>query len=112
MVTATRPTHHAPTNVVRGPESTPAAEVVPAQHLGINGEAIDWDKELAHLAQTPAVEQPATLKRGPMTAAAHVLEDFWKALNGPAMSRREQTRHAIEENGDVRYLAITINRLV
>ena len=80
--------------------------------MGINGEAIDWDKELANLVQTTTVEEPATVKRGPATIAAHAIEDFWKALNGPAMSRQERTRHAIEENGDVRYLAITINRLV
>ena len=107
MVTAARPTHHASTNVVRGPESAPAAEVIPA-----SVKAIDWDKELAHLVQTPAVEQPATLKRGPMTAAAHALEGFWNSLTGPAMSQRERTRQAIEENRDMKYLSITINRLV
>ena len=112
MVTVTRPNHHAPTNVVRGPESAPAAEVIPAPYLGINGEAINWDEELARLVQTPAVEQPIPVKRRASTRVAHALEDFWKSLNGPAMSRRERTRHAIEENGDVRYLSITINRLV
>lgn len=108
MVTAARPTHHAPTNVVRGPESAPAAEVVPAPYLGINGEAIDWDKELANLVQTPAIEQPATVKRSPVSIVAHALEGFWNSLSGPAMSQREKTRQAIEEDRDVKYLTVTM----
>ena len=107
MVTATRPTHHLPTNVVRGPESAPAAEVIPA-----SVETIDWDKELAHLVQTPAVEQPMPVKRGPVTMVVHVLEDFWKSIKGPAMSQRERTRQEIQENRDVKYLSMTVTRFV
>ncbi len=105
MVTAARPTHHAPTNVVRGPESAPAAEVVPAPYLGINGEAIDWDKELAHLVQTPAVEQPATVKRSPVSIVAHALESFWNSLSGPAMSQRERIQQEIAEDRDTKSLS-------
>ena len=105
MVTATRPTHHLPTNVVRGPESAPAAEVIPA-----SAEAIDWDEELANLVQASAVEQP--VKRNPMSMMVHALEDFWKSLSGPAMSQRERTRQAIAEDRDTKYLTVTTSRPV
>ena len=106
MVTGTRPTHHAPTNVIRGPESAPAAEVIPA-----SVEAIDWDEELAHLVQTPAVEQPKPVKRSPATVLAHALVSFWKDLSGPSMSQRERTRQAIAEDRDTKYLTMTATRL-
>ena len=107
MVTATRPTHHAPINVVRGPESAPAAEVIPA-----SVEAIDWDEELAHLVRTPAVEQPTPVKRNPVTVVTHAFADFWNSLSGPAMSERERIQQEIAEDRDTKYLTMTATRLV
>ncbi len=107
MVTATRATHHSSTLVVRGPESSPAAEIISADVDGF-----DFDDDLDHLFQAPAAGQVLQGRRTFLSALIQGLKDFRDNFVGRPMSRQERAKLAIAEAGDPRFLTMSHSRLV
>ena len=107
MTTATGTTHHLPTIVVRGPESSPAVEMVPAEV-----ESIDLDADLAHFLQTSAAEQMAPQQQGLAGEFVQGFWDFLAAFAGPAMTKKERAQATIIHDKCVEEVLIGMSRFV
>ena len=106
MVTTTRPTHHGSTTVVRGPESAPAAEFAQA-----DVEGTDFDEDLAYLLQGVSAQQIVPARRSFVSMLVQGLKGFWADMAGPALSGRERTQRALDEDKFVKYASLTGSRI-
>ena len=107
MVTITRPTHHGSTSVVRGPESSPATEIISA-----DVDSFDFDDDLDHLFQAPGAGQVLEGRQTFFSALIQGLKDFGANFVGRPMSQQGKAKLAIVEAGDPRFLTMSHSRLV
>jgi hypothetical protein len=106
LTTVTR-THHLPTTIVRGPESSPAAEM-----MIVEVESIDFDEDFAHLLTTSAVEQLAPHRRNFASELMQGLRDFLAAFAGPAMTKTERAKLTIAHDKCVEEVLMGMSRFV
>ena len=94
MVTITRPSRHEPSNLIRGPESMPAAEISPA-----SVEVIEYEEELPGLFQEAAAGSPPARPENLLVLISRSLIAFYDSLSGPPMSERDRVLREIQESG-------------
>ena len=106
MTTVTR-THHLPTTIVRGPESSPAAETMIAEV-----ESIDFDEDFAHLLATSAAEQLAPHRRNFASELMQGFRDVFAGFAGPAMTKKQRAQTTIIHDKCVEEALIGMSRFV
>ena len=106
MTTVTR-THHLPTTIVRGPESSPAAEMVNAEV-----ESIDFDQDLAHLLPMSAAGQVLPHHQNFASELVQGFREFLAGFAGPAMTKKDRIQATLIHDKCVEEVLIGMSRVV